>query len=386
MKMKIELHDENWTPEYVNSRPNDIFVYSDNNLRVGKIGQSVIRDLPNAMGIRTKKGPSNKPISYYSDSEYDQNIKNIRQDILKIKKQMISGRKIVLSKIGYGNGNDHLGKLAPKTFLKLCHLLSGHFRFDNLSGSISKRIPGYNEITTGEYVSLDNKKFESNVLSPLNNSYFKSEYLKNELYTLSDLISSGKKVAFTYPISHNLGDIIIFCVVDSIKYLVCRIVDSYDISEVDKETWSMFEGFEISYYKNLKFSNGKKLYQNHFEFICFLDGSGKMEFNSEFFENDKDDRPPIEEDFKIVGDTISVVDDKNNVDEVQYPQELIKILKKRRIEGQITKYTDDEINLRFYKKVKYQVKSDEIYYLIEWTKYPFWSSINIILTSKNSFI
>ena len=38
------------------------------------------------------------------------------------------------------------------------------------------------------------------------------------------------------------------------------------------------------------------------------------------------------------------------------------------------------------KKEKYQVKVDDTYYAIEYKVYPIWDSIDIILTSKNSFL
>ena len=71
--MKIEIYNGDWKVDYINNNPNKIFVFCDNNARIGKVGQSIIRDLSNSMGIRTKKGPSNKSVSFYKDSEYEKN-------------------------------------------------------------------------------------------------------------------------------------------------------------------------------------------------------------------------------------------------------------------------------------------------------------------------
>lgn len=314
--MKIELFEGNWTIEYVKSNTDKIFVFGDNNARVGKGGQAIIRDLSNAIGIRTKKGPSNKPVAFYSDVEFDKNISNFREDILLIKSHILSGKNVVLSKNGYGTGLAQLEKMAPKTYFNLCQLLYGHFGFENSNGVLKRRIPGYDEIVTGTYVSLDNKKFESNVLNPINNSYFRPEYLSKEINTLFDLITKGKKIAFTYPVSHNIGDIVILSVADSHKYLVCRVVDSYYYKSISKDMWSLFEGFDGGYIDNLKLlDDTQKLYQNHIDFICTLDETGKMEFNQDLF----GDSNITSDKVKVIGETISPsVVDSNDVGILNY--------------------------------------------------------------------
>jgi hypothetical protein len=375
--MKIEIFDGNWTTEDVELNINKLFVFGDNNFRVGKGGQAIIRDLSNSIGIRTKKGPSNKTAAFYNDSEYIQNIKNIREDILNIKSEILLGKydTVVFSKNGYGTGLAQLERLAPKTFSELCYLLLGHFNFENKTGNVKKRIPGYDEIMSGKYVSLDNKKFESNVLTPINNSFFKKDYLEHGINTLYNLVKYGKKIAFTYPVNHNIGDIVIFSVINSKKYLVCRIIDSYVYKEVSIENWSLFEGYESNYLENLKLSNSEQiLYQNHFEFICTLDEEGRMEYNKDIFGDQliKNNEQP-----KFIGQTLTST--------VIIPDGLKKLLKKKKIEGDIEKISES-IDYKFYKKEKYQVKSGDTYYAVEYNIYPLWDSINILLTSKSSFI
>lgn len=380
--MKIDIYDGIWTIDYVKNNQNKIFVFGDNNLRSGKGGQAIIRDLPNAIGLRTKRGPSNKPVAFYSDDEFDKNISNIREDILDIKKNILFGKNIVFSKNGYGTGLAQLEKVAPKTYFKFCQLLLGHFGFDNISGSIRRRIPGYDEIISGTYVSIDNKKFESNVLTPINNSFFRSDYLSNNINSIYDLIIKGKKIAFTYPINHNLGDILILSVGDSKNYLVCRVVDSYEHDSISKELWSLFEGFDVSYIDQLRLTNNQKLYQNHIDFVCTLDESGKMEFNKSLFGNVVEKKEIDKKEFnkKIIGETTSPVFD------IVIPDGLKKILNKKGINGVIQKFPNSEEKSTFYKKEKYQIKVEDIYYAVEYINYPIWDSVNILLTSKNSFI
>ena len=376
--MKIEINDDNWTIDFVKDSKDKIFVFTDNNLRIGKVGQAIIRDLPNTKGIRTKKGPSDKPVAFYSDSEFEQNIHNIREDILDLKSELLNGKKVIFSKNGYGVGISQLEKVAPRTFFKFCQLLVGHFGFDNITGTLRRRVPGYDEIMAGTYISLDNTKFESNVLTPVNNSYFKKEYLATNLNTLYDLVTKGKKLAFTYPINHNLGDIVIFSVKNSNKYLVCRVVDSYNYKDISSKMWSLFEGYESSYIDTLQLaSGGQNLYQNHIDFICTLDEEGKMEFNQELFGNQKMQKP---KETKVVGQTIT-----NPVD-VIISEGFKKLLKKNNLEGEIVKFPDSEKNYKVFKKEKYQVKVEDTFYAIEYTKYPIWDSIKILLTSKNTFL
>jgi hypothetical protein len=195
---------------------------------------------------------------------------------------------------------------------------------------------------------------------------------------LYDLVTKGKKLAFTYPINHNLGDIVIFSVKNSNKYLVCRVVDSYNYKDISSKMWSLFEGYESSYIDTLQLANnGQNLYQNHIDFICTLDEEGKMEFNQELFGDQKMQKP---KETKVVGQTLT-----NPVD-VIIPEGFKKLLKKNNLEGEIVKFPDSEKDYKVFKREKYQVQVEDTFYAIEYIIYPIWDSIKILLTSKNSFL
>ena len=103
------------TPAYVRKNQNTLFVFGDNDLREGKGGQAAIRDEPNAMGLRTKKKPKTTEDSYYSDEEYESNIRKMSNDLNKIKeasKQYQSTYYIP----GIGEGRAKLKQKAPKTY------------------------------------------------------------------------------------------------------------------------------------------------------------------------------------------------------------------------------------------------------------------------------
>lgn len=112
-------------------KSNEIFVYGDNNLRYGKGGQAVIRDLKNTIGIRTKKEPKKNLDSFYTDLEYEDNIMRISEDIKKIVSLRESGHSIVFSDGGYGIGLAKLQIYAPRTLEFLNKQLLENFGYIN---------------------------------------------------------------------------------------------------------------------------------------------------------------------------------------------------------------------------------------------------------------
>jgi hypothetical protein len=363
--MKIEIFNGNWSQSDVKSNPNKLFVFGDNNARVGKGGQAQIRDLSNTAGIRTKKGPSNKPAAFLTDIELDNNCKNIREDIIEIKTKYLSGNydTIVLSSGGYGTGLAQLEKFAPKTFHFLNNLLEYNFYFENKSGKIKRVIPNHSEISGAKYISIDGKEFQSGVLSPPNNSFFRSNLLELGLNTYIDLISKYKKLAFTSTTSHSIGEIIIL--VHQNIYIVVRVTDSYRIEEISKKNWSVLEGFEDVIIQD--YIGNETMYQNHIEYIGILDTNGKIEFNSDLFGNNtKIDSDPI-----IVGDKIysKGIDKKTS----------------RIIQLSDGKLSVDDIEPTPTKDI-YQVLSKGSYYLVEYKNYLIWDTIKILLCSESRIL
>jgi|SaaInlV_100m_DNA_2_1039680.scaffolds.fasta_scaffold05350_2 hypothetical protein len=351
--MKIEIYNGDWKVDYINNNPNKIFVFCDNNARIGKVGQSIIRDLSNSMGIRTKKGPSNKSVSFYKDSEYEKNCKNILEDILDIKEESLKGSTIVFSDVGYGGLLSSLNKKAPKTFKYLCQSLKDHFNFDNEKGKKWNKIPGHDEITRGVYVSLDNTN--KDILQPVNNSYFKPEFLEKGLNTTFDLIKTENKVSFTSSKEYKNDDVIIFTFSGK-EHIVCRVICSYSMELTLKDyKWYSFEGFDNSFsiagpdpVLNSK-QDGYK-YQTHFQFICTLNDKGNMVFKNDIFSNEikreiKDNKElKNEENVKVVH--IKKENEKMSVSN----EEIFKVLKsieskleKRKFKNIFKKKTLDEL-------------------------------------------
>ena len=428
--MKIEIFKGDWTIDDVKKNPNKLFIFGDNNARLGKGGQAIIRDLPNVMGIRTKKGPSRKSAAYYKDSEFKQNSENILEDILEIKKEAMDGMTIVLSEGGYGTGLASLKNKAPKTFEYLCQQLRDHFNFNNETGKVWHKVPGHQEITTGTYFDFDGKAGEKFILKPTNNSFFKPEYLENNLNTNFDLIKNDKKVAFSSKLKFENGQILIFTFNGIKDYLVCRVIDSYDIELVMKDyQWHSFEGYDKSFSIAGPETLTNYKYQTHFQFVCTLDPSGKMVFRDDAFTDKKkvsssEHKPTIkEEDLKQLENvhTIYVKEDNKKQDNKMSDnkvsnEELLEVLKrieskldkkrfnfknpfrKKTLEELLTKKFGSFSDLKQIDKTnKYQLKvtnsekwivdgessntTTDAYYYVNFNKGIFWNSIDVLIKS-----
>ena len=100
--------------------PNKIFLFGDNLTGQGFGGQArEMRGEPNAIGIPTKKRPSNTEDSFFTDREYYSNVEAIKKAFDSIPK----GRDIVIPKALLGTGLARLPERAPKTYAYLLHQL-----------------------------------------------------------------------------------------------------------------------------------------------------------------------------------------------------------------------------------------------------------------------
>ena len=415
--MKIEIFKGNWTINDVNSNINKIFVYGDNNARIGKGGQAIIRDLPNTFGIRTKKGPSKKPAAYYTDNELEINKKNILEDIINLKSKAFKDSIIVFSDGGYGTGLASLNEKAPKTFEYLCFLLREHFGFDNTNGRKWKKVPGYDDITSGVYIDFENDK---SIVKPVNNSLFNPDFLKQKINTNYDLIKSGNKIAFTSSGFYKNGDILIFSF-EGKEHLVCRVIESYDTSLVLSDyKWHSFEGYDTRF--DISGPEFASKHQTHFQFVSTLNSDGRMVYDNDIFGGL--DKKPIEiskkKETKIIGEPLPSLKEKmvkkedNNTmsDKTVSNEELLEVLKrieskldnkkkgfknpfrKRTLEELLIKKFGEFSDLKKIDDTKYQLrvvgrfdsstsnKSIDGYYYVIFNEGIFTNSIDVLLKSN----
>lgn len=103
------------TPAYLRKHPKTLFVFGDNDMRRGKGGQAVNRDEPNAVGFRTKHKPTTNADAYYSDDNYTDNIRKMREDLDNIKRLSVNYDSLYIMP-GIGEGRALLKEKAPKTY------------------------------------------------------------------------------------------------------------------------------------------------------------------------------------------------------------------------------------------------------------------------------
>ena len=105
-----------WTRESVAADPRTLYIFGDNYLRWGSKGQAVIRGMPNAFGIPTKRAPSYLETAYFSDATYDSHVAMIDSAFRDVDQLIRSGAfdRLALPEDGLGTGLAELDKRAPR--------------------------------------------------------------------------------------------------------------------------------------------------------------------------------------------------------------------------------------------------------------------------------
>ncbi|MFZ1701016.1 MAG: hypothetical protein WBO10_07260 [Pyrinomonadaceae bacterium] len=117
------------TREYVRSNPDKLFLFGDNLERRGFGGQAAaMRGEPNAIGIPTKKSPSNTESAFFSDDEIELNKAAIDAAFAGVLTAINGVNRenqiITIPADGLGTGRAQLEKRAPKTFAFLLQKLA----------------------------------------------------------------------------------------------------------------------------------------------------------------------------------------------------------------------------------------------------------------------
>jgi hypothetical protein len=124
-----------FTIDMCKKHPNSLFIFGDNQLRIGIAGQAVIREQKNAIGIATKKHPGSREESYFTDAEYEENCKFLLKEIEYVKEYAKEKgcKEYIFPKSGLGTGLAAMPIKAPLTFCFLTEQLIKEFQFNNLS-------------------------------------------------------------------------------------------------------------------------------------------------------------------------------------------------------------------------------------------------------------
>jgi hypothetical protein len=107
--------------EYLRANRDKLFLFGDNLERKGFGGQAAaMRGEPNAIGIPTKKSPSNSERAYFSDNEFEQNKVAIDAAFAEVAGAVADPiRAIVVPADGLGTGRAQLATRAPRTYAYL---------------------------------------------------------------------------------------------------------------------------------------------------------------------------------------------------------------------------------------------------------------------------
>ena len=133
--LRIEIRDH-ITREDIRAEKDRIFLFGDNLTGRGYGGQAKeMRGEENAIGIPTKKAPSNNPNSFFTDKELAANIKAIDQAFSKIPPD----KTVVIPKAGLGTGLAQLQEKAPNTFAYLNEKLA-EIGFNNPNRETAKNL------------------------------------------------------------------------------------------------------------------------------------------------------------------------------------------------------------------------------------------------------
>lgn len=134
------LVSRNYTIEQCKINFDKLFIFGDSLERSGMGGQAIIREQINAIGICTKRKPSNEEDAFFSDKDYAKNCQIIDEDILTIKKyaEQVGTKTLVFPKMGLGTGRAQMPQRCPKTFLYLCTKLLETWGYNNIEFLQSK--------------------------------------------------------------------------------------------------------------------------------------------------------------------------------------------------------------------------------------------------------
>lgn len=126
--MGVKVCRQFYTTQLVRSNPDKVFLFGDNLLRRGQAGQACIRFENNSFGIVTKRIPSMKEGSFFSDKEDE--LTTLDRD-LEILIRLGERRTIVIPYTGIGTGLARLKQSSPIAWEHLCFVLKEYFNFDN---------------------------------------------------------------------------------------------------------------------------------------------------------------------------------------------------------------------------------------------------------------
>lgn len=97
----------------VSADPDTLYVFGDNLEHRGRGGQAVIRGLPNAVGVPTKRRPSMDEDAFFTDADLHEAQSRIDAAFDRIRRHLARGGTIAWPADGVGTGRAQLAARAP---------------------------------------------------------------------------------------------------------------------------------------------------------------------------------------------------------------------------------------------------------------------------------
>lgn len=244
----VELFKGFWTRKFVESQKDKVFLFGDNTADkrtayTPTSTQAVIRGLPNAIGISTKRDRGTNETSYLNDSLFDAFKKHLDEQIQKAKD---SGKTIVIPADGIGTGKAELEKRAPRIFAYLQEQLNKLISGSKIENPAENQIEKFNEQqdqatqqqledSPEESLYKEDVKQQEGQYSPQQLAIkTANDYLNAEDYTIGEYLKHNE--FYYYPIDKNMSDKQIDSIIEDKSKRIRVIRDNYDYAEkMDKE-------------------------------------------------------------------------------------------------------------------------------------------------------
>lgn len=97
----------------VSADPGTLYVFGDNLEQRGRGGQAVIRGLPNAVGVPTKRRPSMDEDAFFTDADLREVQASIDAAFARLHRHLARGGTIAWPADGVGTGRARLAERAP---------------------------------------------------------------------------------------------------------------------------------------------------------------------------------------------------------------------------------------------------------------------------------
>jgi len=121
------LKVERFSVELCRQNPKILYIFGDNLAKIGKGGQAIIRDEPNAFGVPTKRLPSMSNDAFFRDRiDEIEAVENALYE-LSLERHSRTINAIAFPEDGLGTGLARMKTMSPKLFRKMNDLIRLYF-------------------------------------------------------------------------------------------------------------------------------------------------------------------------------------------------------------------------------------------------------------------